>query len=499
MQRAVTGIGKNRLIVISTLLAATMVSIGISDALELHSIDTDSGGKAIVVAGEFLSDDDITDFRKMAVSESANFVSFDSPGGNVLKAIELGREIRALDLDTIQLRSMECASACALAFMGGVNRFAEPGSIGMHKSSFSSGVDVKADDAVSSVQYLTAEIIQYMVEMGVDPSVLQLALRYDADDIRYLSKSEMLMYRISTVSDAPAPQARETGGAASVPPPSSDTTSPATMTADFATGRVHHPRGGASLKAEPETTASNDGYFLNGTPIEILEKADGWFRLKVEGQTGWMEISWVSVDGYVGGQTEDRYIQVASIEARSDAERMARSRTPSLWVFETGSGLFALTLPSRYSLDEAKSSSRQLKSRHAIPSDSFIHYGNTFIKKVCCDNNQTAVSARLALYQGVDFYGQDISQSRLLDAVQCATACLKTSQCMAFTFNANPRLTKGPNCFLKSGVARTNAYTDAFSGLFLLDPHEIAPTFSISADPRSRQSFPPVDVISLTE
>jgi hypothetical protein len=74
---------------------------------------------------------------------------------------------------------------------------------------------------------------------------------------------------------------------------------------------------------------------------------------------------------------------------------------------------------------------------------------------------------RIALYGGLDFYGNDISSERSEDAVACAVSCLTHQQCLAFTFNANPGLTRGPNCFLKTGIDRLEAYEDALSGVFL--------------------------------
>lgn len=88
---------------------------------------------------------------------------------------------------------------------------------------------------------------------------------------------------------------------------------------------------------------------------------------------------------------------------------------------------------------------------------------------------------RIALYGGLDFYGNDISSDRTADAVKCAAACLNNNQCLAFTFNANPNLTRGPNCFLKSGVDRLEAYEDAFSGIFLPSGKDPAATYSIGA------------------
>lgn len=88
---------------------------------------------------------------------------------------------------------------------------------------------------------------------------------------------------------------------------------------------------------------------------------------------------------------------------------------------------------------------------------------------------------RIALYGGLDFYGNDITSDRTVDAVACAASCMSNSQCEAFTFNANPNLTRGPNCFLKSGIDRLEAYEDALSGVFLPAGQRPAESYAIGA------------------
>ena len=75
-------------------------------------------------------------------------IGFNSPGGNVPKAVEFSRLIRARGLNTIQPRGLECDSVCSLTFMGGVNRFAQLGAIGVHKSLFPGINEMNAAGAV---------------------------------------------------------------------------------------------------------------------------------------------------------------------------------------------------------------------------------------------------------------------------------------------------------------------------------------------------------------
>ncbi|WP_156941582.1 hypothetical protein [Mesorhizobium sp. WSM2561] len=127
-------------------------------------------------------------------------IVFDSSGGNVGSAIQLGRMIRAAGLDTLQVRQLQCVSACSLAFMGGVRRVADPGSIGIHRSSFAPDSGMSTAEAVARIQAGTAQIMSYMSEMGVDPKLMELALSYDRSDMRYLSASEMAELRVTNVA-----------------------------------------------------------------------------------------------------------------------------------------------------------------------------------------------------------------------------------------------------------------------------------------------------------
>jgi clan AA aspartic protease (TIGR02281 family) len=93
---------------------------------------------------------------------------------------------------------------------------------------------------------------------------------------------------------------------------------------------------------------------------------------------------------------------------------------------------------------------------------------------------ESPATARLALYGGLDFYGNDIFKGRVADAVHCAATCLGERQCQAFTFNANPHIHSGPNCFLKGSVNHLEAYSTAIGGLFL-QSGQSAPQYTFDA------------------
>lgn len=123
---------------------------------------------------------------------SQSTIVFNSPGGSVLGGIEMGRFIRkhrydtelVIDADEEYLKTeyetdfrtvaknTVCASACTLAFMGGVSRSIEPGSrLGVHQFFTGGG----ADGGESAAQVTITKLALYTDEMGVDRKILDFA------------------------------------------------------------------------------------------------------------------------------------------------------------------------------------------------------------------------------------------------------------------------------------------------------------------------------------
>ncbi|RWX40272.1 hypothetical protein E0H93_32180 [Rhizobium leguminosarum bv. viciae] len=184
------------------MLLAIVVSslfVGPSDAaITFERMTLPGDMRALVVSGEFEISDDPVAFAGEVAQFKPAFITFRSGGGNVVSAMKIGRMIRALGISTLQIRSAECASACALAFVGGVRRSAEAGSIGVHQASFSDDAALDSKTAVTAVQAMTAEIIGYLSEMGVSPQLLQLSLSVESSDMRYLTSSEMTNWGVTT-------------------------------------------------------------------------------------------------------------------------------------------------------------------------------------------------------------------------------------------------------------------------------------------------------------
>ncbi len=185
-------------------LLGSVVSAG---GVTIERLPMEDAPPALLVKGEFSFTDDPMELVREVGATGARAVFFDSEGGNIAAAMAYGRTIRSLGLWTLQLRKDKCVSACALAFVGGISRHAEPGSIGVHQSSFSSDSHFDGDTAVIAIQAMTANIMAYLVEMGIDPRLLQLSLSVPPNDMRYLTAAEMEQYKItfSALVDAQPP------------------------------------------------------------------------------------------------------------------------------------------------------------------------------------------------------------------------------------------------------------------------------------------------------
>ncbi|MXN67064.1 SH3 domain-containing protein [Stappia sp. GBMRC 2046] len=373
-------------ILIAAILLQIPVSSEVRANLRYKFVEFD-GFRIALVTGAFEPSDRLETFARFIEARGVRVILFDSGGGNPYKAMEFGRYIRSTGLATTQVKEGECASACALAFMGGVIRLAEPGSIGVHKSSFSGEFGINAHAAVSAIQELTAETISYMIEMGVDPALLQLALKYESNDIRYLSGSEMKRFRLITEGvDAPPRDVTVSPRAANLPPLGGEQSTAVFLSPEAArSGAVRHPAGQAPLKQAARGKSADLAVLSNGERLTILGNHDRWYRVRAGTLTGYMHHTWVYVDQFALAPFDQRHVQVRSFRSIEEVNRYVRSSRLPLSAYRASNGWYAVTLRNTYDKQHAINLARKLKNQGAIPSDSFITYGNTYLEKVCCE------------------------------------------------------------------------------------------------------------------
>lgn len=124
----------------------------------------------------------------------ARSVRLDSPGGDLVAGMRLGEVIRAKKFDT---EAVYCASACAYAFLGGVERrfVGKPTRFGVHrfyrsKSLSSPTLRHYSGEDLDSSQRLMAGLMLYALKMGVDVRVVALASEAGPSEMRWIEADE---------------------------------------------------------------------------------------------------------------------------------------------------------------------------------------------------------------------------------------------------------------------------------------------------------------------
>lgn len=270
------------------MLCAMAILVGSATAahseLSAGRLSTDGGVPYLLLHGEFSAADQFGWFLSAVAAHRPAFVVFDSPGGNPYAAMKLGRLIRSFQLNTLQIKQLECSSACALAFLGGVQRMALPGSIGVHRTSFVPTAQYSRDEAVARIQESTADLLAYLDEMGVDAGLLQFALRYDQNDMRYLSASEMASLRVTTTTES-QPSRPDQPNTSYVSPPAPPVTNLPMSATDRAVAFVRslvaaHSDGRQDARSlVTNTYAGNVSYFGKSLSIsEIIADKQRYFE-----------------------------------------------------------------------------------------------------------------------------------------------------------------------------------------------------------------------------
>lgn len=139
-------------------------------------------------------------FLKSQNIQWSALVRFNSGGGSLPGGVDLGRAIRKAKLRTAINETVDnpktpgkagykpglCASACAYAFLGGISRTVDTGSLyGVHQFH---NPEVNNDQ---DVQTVVAVLGYYVVEMGIRPELLLVASSTHTNDIIWLEPEQM--------------------------------------------------------------------------------------------------------------------------------------------------------------------------------------------------------------------------------------------------------------------------------------------------------------------
>lgn len=155
------------------------------------------GGIAVVFASGDIVEGDRDRLERLLDQGKieSRIILLDSPGGDLLEAMSMGRTLRYFGFTTFLHQQAECLSACAYAFLGGEYRVALPGAaIGVHQ--FSGGRDDMKDQ--SFTQTISGVVIGYLNDMGINPKVAERAMMTPPDGMHVFSEEEVAAFGILT-------------------------------------------------------------------------------------------------------------------------------------------------------------------------------------------------------------------------------------------------------------------------------------------------------------
>lgn len=152
-----------------------------------------------------------------SIEEGSPHIIFNSQGGSLFAGIRMGEIIRKNGVSTSvgewQFKNMghyidkkesgpgNCFSACALAFMGGVersldNRYSAQRTLGFHQ--FYGSLQIKGVELLSSAQITSALIAEYLRSMGAHPSLFETMSRTPPSQMFVPNAQQISMMNILT-------------------------------------------------------------------------------------------------------------------------------------------------------------------------------------------------------------------------------------------------------------------------------------------------------------
>ena len=179
-----------------TIAALAVLAGHVAHAAEIRR-DTLDGVPVVVVAGKLEYGDEAR-FRDAVRDMPRGLAVLAGPGGNLHAGIEIGRAIRAGGLVSAAPRL--CASACALAWLGGQKRIVgESGRIGFHAAW------MERNGRSEAVPGGNALVGAYLNQLGFDSSAILFLTSTSPDEVTWLTQGDARRLGIQATWGGSAP------------------------------------------------------------------------------------------------------------------------------------------------------------------------------------------------------------------------------------------------------------------------------------------------------
>ncbi len=171
-----------------------------SDQLQFSEHVVEGLGTVLLMSGG-IGEGDVDRVRRHLEDwgTAPDLVALHSPGGLVHEALEIGRLFRERAFSTAVLAGGFCASACPYVLAGGAERIvSNSGIVGLHQHYYEAPKLLPVFLAVEGIQMGQGQTMAFLIEMGVDPSVMVHALMTPPEQIYALVESQLIETRLAT-------------------------------------------------------------------------------------------------------------------------------------------------------------------------------------------------------------------------------------------------------------------------------------------------------------
>ena len=188
----------------SVMLAGIVFSVS-AHAANITIIRPESRDTAalVLVEGDFELGDDKS-FTKIALQLDHAIVVFSSDGGNLSAGLGIGKAIRLRQYDSFVMTNSTCASACAIAWLGGIHRYMQDNArIGFHAAYNDNNGQLQESGIANAL------IGSYLNQLGLPENAIGYITHAAPQSMQWLNVSEARANGID-VQPAPSDQTDET-------------------------------------------------------------------------------------------------------------------------------------------------------------------------------------------------------------------------------------------------------------------------------------------------
>ncbi len=124
----------------------------------------------------------------------SRYLVLNSNGGSIYESVRLGMFVRNSDLETYIPSGSSCLSACFFVYIAGNYRdISEEGKLGVHQF-YGKSSEKSDNDVQSTSQLVSAELINYTLNMGASIEAIEIALRTPPNSMHIFTRDELNLY-----------------------------------------------------------------------------------------------------------------------------------------------------------------------------------------------------------------------------------------------------------------------------------------------------------------